>query len=246
MPEITKPFKIDWSSRSKLRGPGERSLGDLLFKLRDRLAPNGEGISISYLDDRAMRKLNREHRQINQTTDILSFPANPGKGEFQHLGDLVISLPMAEKMAKKLAVSRRREVETLVIHGFLHLCGRDHEVDNGEMLALQAQLERELLEAEPLPMTVKRGRKPGSKVKRLKDGSRVVVTGRAAHAIERKEILKKAKPVKKAEKAPKKAVDKPKRSPGRPRKVVDTAASATPKRPVRRKRTPRLRTGVLG
>ncbi len=157
MSENAKPFKIDWSSRSKLRGPGERSLGDLLLKLRDQLAPEAEGISITYLDDRAMRKLNREHRGINQTTDILSFPANPEKGAFQHLGDLVVSLPVAEKMAKKLGVSRRREVETLIIHGFLHLCGHDHAADNGEMMALQAKLERELLESEPLLMAVKRG-----------------------------------------------------------------------------------------
>ena len=246
MAENATPFKIDWSSRSKLRGPGERSLGDLLLNLRNRLAPQAEGISISYLDDRAMRKLNREHREINQTTDILSFPANPEKGAFQHLGDLVISLPMAEKMAKKLGVSRRREVETLVIHGFLHLVGHDHETDDGAMLELQAQLEREFLEAEPLPMAVRRGRKPGSKVKRLKDGTRVVVTGRAAHAIERKEAQKKVKPVKKVEKAPRKAADKPKRSPGRPRKVVETPAAAAPRRAPRRKRTPRLRTGILG
>ncbi len=243
MSAAQKPFKIDWSSRSKLRGPGDRSLGDLLLKLRDRLAPKAEGISISYLDDRAMRKLNREHRDINQTTDVLSFPANPEKGAFQHLGDLVVSLPMAEKMAKKLGVSRRREVETLIIHGFLHLCGHDHEQDGGEMLALQAELEREFLEAEPLPMAVKRGRKPGSKVKRLKDGSRVVVTGRAAHALVRKEAAKKVKPAKKAEKAPRKAAEKPKRAPGRPRKAVEAAAA--PKRVVRRKRPP-LRSGVLG
>lgn len=242
MATAPKPFKIDWSSRSKLRGPGERSLGELMVKLRDRLAPKAEGISISYVDDRAMRKLNREHRDINQTTDVLSFPANPEKGAFQHLGDLVISLPMAEKMAKKLGVSRRREVETLVIHGFLHLCGHDHEVDKGEMLALQAELERDLLEAEPLPMTVKRGRKPGSKVKRLKDGTRVVVTGRAATALVRKEAAKKAKPARKAEKAARKA-DQPKRSPGRPRKNAE--APAAPKRVVRRKRPP-LRSGVLG
>lgn len=239
----TKPFKIDWSSRSKLRGPGERSLGDLLLKLRTRLAPEAEGISISYLDDRAMRKLNREHRGINQTTDILSFPANPEKGEVQHLGDLVISLPVADKMAKKLGVSRRREVETLVIHGFLHLCRHDHEADNGEMLALQARLERELLESEPLVMTVKRGRKPGSKVKRLKDGSRVVVTGRAANALARKEALKKAKPAKKAVRA-RKPGEKPKRAPGRPRKVAE-APAPPPRRIVRRRRAPRLRTGVL-
>jgi probable rRNA maturation factor len=191
-----------------------------------------------------MRKLNREHRGTNQTTDILSFPANPEKGAFQHLGDLVISLPVAEKMAKKLGVSRRREVETLVIHGFLHLCMHDHEVDNGEMMALQAQLERELLESEPLVMAVKRGRKPGSKVKRLKDGSRVVVTGRAASAIVRKETLKKAKPVKKVAKAPKKVAAAPKRAPGRPRKVAEAPVPA-PRRTARRKRAPRLRTGVL-
>jgi hypothetical protein len=94
-------------------------------------------------------------------------------------------------------------------------------------------------------MSVKRGRKPGSKVKRLKDGSRVVVTGRAANAIVRKEALKKAKPVKKAPKAAKKVVEKPKRSPGRPRKVAEAPAPA-PRRTVRRKRAPRLRTGVLG
>ena len=243
MSTVAKPFKIDWSSRSKLRGPGDRSLGDLLLKLRDRLAPQAEGISISYLDDRAMRRLNREHRDINQTTDVLSFPANPEKGAFQHLGDLVISLPMAEKMAKKLGVSRRREVETLIIHGFLHLCGEDHEQEGSPMLTLQAELEREFLEAEPLPMAVKRGRKPGSKVKRLKDGSRVVVTGRAAHALVRKEAAKKTKPVRKTEKAAKKPVEKPKRAPGRPRKVVE--APAAPKRAPRRKRAP-LRSGVLG
>jgi hypothetical protein len=136
-------------------------------------------------------------------------------------------------------------VETLVIHGFLHLCMHDHEVDNGEMLALQAKLERELLESEPLVMAVKRGRKPGSKVKRLKDGSRVVVTGRAANALVRKEALKKAKPVKKVVKPARKVAEKPKRSPGRPRKVAEAPAPA-PRRTVRRKRAPRLRTGVLG
>jgi len=247
MATVQKPFKVDWSSRSKMRGPGEKSLGELLLKLRDRLSPKAEGVSISYVDDRVMRKYNREHRQINQTTDVLSFPANPEKGAFQHLGDLVISLPMAEKMAKKLGVSRRREVETLIIHGFLHLCGYDHEQDAGEMLALQAELERDLLEADPLPMAVKRGRKPGSKVKRLKDGSRVVVTGRAASALVRREEAKKAKPAAKkakpAEKTARKAAEKPKRAPGRPRKTAE--APAAPKRAPRRKRPP-LRSGVLG
>lgn len=245
MAPTSMDFKIDWSSRSKLRGPGETSIGDLILKLRNRLAPDAQGISISYVDDRAMRKLNREHRGMNQTTDILSFPAEPEKGAWQHLGDLVISLPMAEKMAKKLGVSRRREIETLIIHGFLHLCGHDHEKDSGQMLELQQQLERELLEVEPLPMSLKRGRKPGSKVKKLKDGTRVVVTGRAASAIAQKQKLKKAKPVKKAVKT-KKEAPKPKGKPGRPRKVVTEAPVKTPaRRAAPRRRASRVRSGVI-
>src|SRR5664279_1499055 len=195
----TRPsFMIDWSSRSKMRGPGEQSLGKLFHALRERLAPEAQGISLTYVDDRGMRKLNREHRGKNMTTDVLSFPSNAEKG------------------------------------AFLHLCGHDHEMDRGEMMALQAQLERELLDEEPLAMSLKRGRKPGSKVKKLKDGSRVVVTGRAAAALVRRERVKK-------DKKPKEPA--PKRGPGRPRKEANTASV---KRIVRRRRPALSRSGVIG
>ncbi|GLH70228.1 hypothetical protein GETHPA_17610 [Geothrix rubra] len=242
MSQTAIPFMIDWSSRSKMRGPGEQSLGKLLNGLRNRLAPNAQGISLTYVDDRGMRKLNREHRGKNATTDVLSFPSSPEQGAFPHLGDIVISLPTAEKMAKKFGVSRRREVETLVIHGFLHLCGYDHEKDSGEMMSLQAQLEQELLDEAPLAMTLKRGRKPGSKVKKLKDGSRVVVTGRAAAALVRKERVKKEKKAR-VRKAPKPKEAAIKRGPGRPRK--ESAAVAPARRPARRKRTAPARSGVI-
>lgn len=244
-------FKIDWSSKSKLRGPAERSIGELVRQLRDRLAPKAQGISITYLDDRAMRKLNREHRGINKTTDVLSFPLNPGKGEYQHLGDLVISLPTADKQAEKLGVSRRREVETLVIHGFLHLCGYDHEQDQGEMLALQAELERILLQEEPLPMTLRRGRKPGSKIKVMKDGTRMVVTGRAAKAIERKEVKEKTKEKEKPEPKPRSrktaqgAPEAPKRKPGRPPKAAPAPEAPAPRKAPRKKKPVRVRSGVI-
>jgi probable rRNA maturation factor len=194
----TMGIKIDWSSRSKLRGPGENSIGDLVRKLSEKLAPQASGVSISYLDDRGMRKLNRLHRGINKTTDVLSFPSSPEKGEVNHIGDIVISLEKKEKKAKHFGISRRRQVETLVIHGFLHLCGHDHEKDAGEMMGIQASLEKELLADEPLPMTKKRGRKPGSRLKTLKTGARVVVTGRAAQALVRREKLQKEKMAKKA------------------------------------------------
>ena len=110
------------------------------------------------------------------------------------------------------------------------------------MLALQAQLERALLDEEPLPMSLKRGRKPGSKVKVLKDGSRVVVTGRAAGALKRKVKLK--KPKTKAVKSPAE-VGKPKRGPGRPRKEPTAASPAPLRRTTRRKRAPKPRSGVI-
>ncbi|MCL1894856.1 MAG: rRNA maturation RNase YbeY, partial [Holophagaceae bacterium] len=145
-------FKIDWSSKSKLRGPGEQSIGVLVRKLCSKLSPQSKGISISYVDDRGMRKINKLHRGLNKTTDVLSFPTSPEKGEFHYLGDIVISLEAAEKKARHFDISRRRLVETLIIHGFLHLCGYDHERDTGEMMALQSALEKELLEVEPLPI----------------------------------------------------------------------------------------------
>ena len=265
MASVSAPFQIDWASRSSLRGPSEKSLGDLIRSLKDRLAPQALGISITYVDDRGMKKLNREHRGKNETTDVLSFPTEAGKGEFPHLGDIVISLPFAEAMAKKLGVSRRREVETLVIHGFLHLCGYDHEKDSGEMLALQSELETQLLGEEPLPMSLKRGRKAGSRVKVLKDGTRKVVTGRAAAAITRKAEEQKAQKAQKAKKA-KKVARKPakkaakkagkkvravkpivlgeaRRGPGRPRKG-ESPSGAMVRKVVRRK-VPSLRSPVI-
>jgi len=111
-------------------------------------------------------------------------------------------------------------------------------------MALQAELERELLDEEPLAMSLKRGRKPGSKVKKLKDGSRVVVTGRAAAALVRRERVKKDKKVKVRKVVTKAKEILPKRGPGRPRK--EATSPAPPKRLVRRRRPTPSRSGVIG
>ncbi|MEA2428284.1 MAG: putative rRNA maturation factor [Thermoleophilaceae bacterium] len=71
--------------------------------------------------------LNREHRGIDSPTDVLSFPideSGPSAGP-RELGDVVICPEHTEDLTEA------------VVHGVLHLCGHDHEVDNGEMLALQ-------------------------------------------------------------------------------------------------------------
>jgi probable rRNA maturation factor len=61
------------------------------------------------------------------------------------LGEIVISVPQAARQAEAYGHSLARELRVLVIHGYLHLLGYDHEVDDGTMMRLQARLARALL-----------------------------------------------------------------------------------------------------
>ena len=86
-----------------------------------------------------MRALNRRYRGKDRSTDVLSFPAPPPL-----LGDLVISVPYAARQARRRGQRLSREIERLLLHGYLHLLGYDHETDGGEMDALEARLKRRL------------------------------------------------------------------------------------------------------
>jgi rRNA maturation RNase YbeY len=87
-----------------------------------------------------MRRLNRSYRRRDRSTDVLAFP---GDGQAL-LGDIVVSVPYAAREAARRGDPVLREVDRLLLHGFLHLMGYDHEVDHGEMDALEARLRREL------------------------------------------------------------------------------------------------------
>jgi probable rRNA maturation factor len=83
-----------------------------------------------------MAAINAEHRDLREPTDVLAFPVDgpdaigwPHEGPPPELGDVVICPAAA-----------RDPLETLAVHGLLHLLGYDHEVDEGEMLALQDRL----------------------------------------------------------------------------------------------------------
>jgi probable rRNA maturation factor len=78
-----------------------------------------------------MRIINYEYRDIDTTTDVLSFPSEPFPQA--PLGSIIISINKVEQMAQKLGHSIHEEMTLLFIHGMLHLLGMDHEVDNGEM-----------------------------------------------------------------------------------------------------------------
>ena len=91
----------------------------------------GDGhLSIEFVDAERMRELNRVHRGIDQPTDVLSFPVDqrgPVSGP-RELGDVVICREYTH------------DVTEAVVHGVLHLCGYDHETDDGEMLELQDRI----------------------------------------------------------------------------------------------------------
>jgi probable rRNA maturation factor len=87
-------------------------------------------VAVEFVSPQRIAGLNAAHRGKEGPTDVLSFPmdgadASPGPPE---LGDIVICPPHTESL---------REA---IVHGALHLAGMDHETDNGEMLALQAEL----------------------------------------------------------------------------------------------------------
>jgi probable rRNA maturation factor len=89
-------------------------------------------LAIEFVDAATIATLNRTHRNHDGPTDVLSFPidgADPAPGP-RELGDVVI------------CPERTRDLREAVVHGVLHLVGMDHETDDGEMLALQAELLR--------------------------------------------------------------------------------------------------------
>ena len=91
----------------------------------------GDGhLAVSFVHAAAIQALNREHRGIDSATDVLAFPVEPDApaGGPRELGDVVICPEHTEDMAEA------------VVHGVLHLCGYDHEADDGQMLALQRRV----------------------------------------------------------------------------------------------------------
>jgi probable rRNA maturation factor len=88
--------------------------------------------AIEFVDEERIRELNRQYRDHDEPTDVLSFGVD-GAGASagpRELGDIVICPPHTE------------DLREAIVHGSLHLTGMDHETDDGEMLALQSELMR--------------------------------------------------------------------------------------------------------
>ena len=116
-------------------------------------------ISLILVSDKKIREINREMRNLDKATDVLSFPMNefPIAGDFSHLenaadafhpetgelllGDIVISTEHVEKQAEEYGHSRKREFAFLLVHSLLHLIGYDHMEDKERILMEEKQRE---------------------------------------------------------------------------------------------------------
>ena len=113
-----------------------RRLRPWLERLLDALAP-ARSLGVRFCGDREMRRTNRRYRGLDKTTDVLSFP-----GEESHLGDVLVSVPVARQQAAEAHHEPEREIKTLLLHGVLHCLGYDHETDHGEMERLERRLRK--------------------------------------------------------------------------------------------------------
>jgi len=108
----------------------------------EKLEKHNWDLSLLFCNNKRIRELNKQYRNRDEATDVLSFVMGETEGERFLPGDIAVSLEMAEENAGSFGVSPGEELRRLLIHGILHLSGMDHASnDKGEpMLALQEQL----------------------------------------------------------------------------------------------------------
>jgi rRNA maturation RNase YbeY len=106
-------------------------------------------LSLLLADDAEMRALNRDWRGRDRTTDVLAFAQREGPGaglDRDLLGDVVICLPQAERQARRRGAPLWDELLVLLVHGVLHLIGRDHEGVGRRRAAAMRREQRHLVE----------------------------------------------------------------------------------------------------
>ncbi len=110
----------------------------------DYLEKTDHGVTLVIDNNDSIHTLNRAYRKIDAPTDVLSFVydmIDPETGKMV-LGDIIISGDKIIEQAKNAGHSQKKELCTLIVHGILHLCGYDHEVETEEevMLPLQEKI----------------------------------------------------------------------------------------------------------
>jgi probable rRNA maturation factor len=135
---------VNLQRKVQLDGPSYRPFLKTLLGSVDEA--NGKHIAVAFISDLRMQELNSFFRGRDSTTDVLSFRHEPDEfdKDTDNLGDVVISVEQAERQAKEYGLTLENEIRQLILHGLLHLCGYDHDTDNGEMNARELELRDKL------------------------------------------------------------------------------------------------------
>ena len=158
-------IEIEYEAEKKLDLPYEKIIRDVIEEAMDyEGCPYEAEVSVVLTDNPSIQEINRDYRQIDRPTDVLSFPMvdyerpadfcgleeqaedyfNPETGELM-LGDIIVSVDKVEEQAEKYGHSQARELAFLVAHSMLHLCGYDH-MEEEERLDMERR-QREILES---------------------------------------------------------------------------------------------------
>lgn len=97
-----------------------------------------DDVELVFVNSTKMRKINKENRNLDKTTDVLSFPLELVYGSV--LGSIVINLDLVNEKASEFKHSIDDEISLLFTHGLLHILGFDHEIDNGEMRQKETEI----------------------------------------------------------------------------------------------------------
>ncbi len=113
-------------------------INKVLKTAENKLQIRNKSINVILIDNDEIQLLNKTYRKKDDITDVLTFP----DGYLNNLADIFISIPKCEEQAKELEHSFNRELGFLVVHGFLHSIGYDHQNDEEEkeMIDLQNQI----------------------------------------------------------------------------------------------------------
>jgi probable rRNA maturation factor len=123
----------------------------LQFAAEQEGVTEGAEISVTFVTNERIQEVNRDYRDKDQPTDVISFALEEmGEGEIEilgldqprMLGDIIISIPRTKEQAQDYGHSFMRELGFLAVHGFLHLLGYDHmtEADEKEMFTKQKEI----------------------------------------------------------------------------------------------------------
>ncbi len=157
-------IQVEYEAHRKLLIPYEEIVREIvLAALAYEKCPYEAEVNVLFTDNDAIREINRDNRQVDAPTDVLSFPMIDFEKEsdFSHveecaedyfnletgellLGDIVISVDKVEEQAEKYGHSQERELAFLIAHSMLHLCGYDHMEE--EERRIMEKKQREILD----------------------------------------------------------------------------------------------------